>query len=493
MKVAADFAERHERRRLAAERVLAQLGRTERDPERREDGVLVAAVRQRFELRHVRLRAGRPQELRAEPLARRDDELDRDALDRDAGRAVARPLEHGHDLGQALEFVQQRLRPVRAGDDREPFGGVLESPRVACHLGAKRVGDRLRQDPGAVQQQATRRSRPLGCTQRLDQLPLGLRTDSRHLLQAPSLGCLAELVERRDPERPADLDASFGADPEQATEADQLGRQAPLELDELLDVARLDEFAQPSFDSRPDSAQLPGPPGAHELRHRCGRRADHLRRAPVRPHGVVLRVGELEQSREGFESVGQSCVPSRTHVDSVLAMPTIVIPFRGEDAKQRLPQELRIELAEAMLADVLAAAGEVGRTIVADGRGQGAAVEATLSEVHETPVLVVNADLPAVTPRDLLALLGSIPPDGIVVAAAADGTTNALGLAAPGLFEPLYGPGSAERFLALAPSRLAEIPNLSDDVDTLGDLERLEPRLGPRTRAALASLRSPAQ
>jgi len=174
-------------------------------------------------------------------------------------------------------------------------------------------------------------------------------------------------------------------------------------------------------------------------------------------------------------------------------MPTIVIPFRGEDAKQRLPQELRIELAEAMLADVLAAAGEVGRTIVADGRGQGAAVEATLSEVHETPVLVVNADLPAVTPRDLLALLGSIPPDGIVVAAAADGTTNALGLAARGLFEPLYGPGSAERFLALAPSRLAEIPNLSDDVDTLGDLERLEPRLGPRTRAALASLRSPAR
>src|SRR5881227_3334866 len=155
-------------------------------------------------------------------------------------------------------------------------------------------------------------------------------------------------------------------------------------------------------------------------------------------------------------------------------MPTIVIPFRGEDAKQRLPQELRIELAEAMLADV---------------GGQGAAVEATLSDVHETPVLVVNADLPTVTPRDLLALLGSIPPDGIAVAAAADGTTNALGLAAPGLFEPLYGPGSAERFLALAPSRLAEIPNLADDVDALSDLERLEGRLGARTKAALESLR----
>ena len=170
-------------------------------------------------------------------------------------------------------------------------------------------------------------------------------------------------------------------------------------------------------------------------------------------------------------------------------MASIVIPFRGEDAKQRLPEQIRAELARAMLADVLSAADEVGRTIVAEGRGQGAAVETALSDVQETPVLVVNADLPAVTPRDLLALLGSIPPDGIAVAAAPDGTTNALGLAAPGLFEPLYGPGSAVRFLALAPSRLVEIPNLADDVDELGDLERLGRRLGAKTRAALESLR----
>jgi len=143
-----------------------------------------------------------------------------------------------------------------------------------------------------------------------------------------------------------------------------------------------------------------------------------------------------------------------------------------------------------MLADVVAAAGEVGRVIVADRRGQGAAVEAALSDIREAPVLVVNADLPAVTPRDLLALMGSIPLDGIAVAAARDGTTNALGLAARGLFRPLYGPGSAERFLALAPSRLVAIPNLVEDVDTLDDLERLEPRLAANTRAALESLRS---
>ena len=174
-------------------------------------------------------------------------------------------------------------------------------------------------------------------------------------------------------------------------------------------------------------------------------------------------------------------------------VPTIVIPFRGEDAKQRLPEELRAELARAMLADVLAVAEEVGRAIVALGRGQGASVEAALADVRQSPVLVVNADLPAVTPRDLLTLLGSIPLGGIAVAGAADGTTNALGLASPAVFEPLYGPGSAERFLTLAPSRRVEIPNLAADVDTLDDLERLEGRLGPRTRAALDKLRSAAR
>ena len=166
-------------------------------------------------------------------------------------------------------------------------------------------------------------------------------------------------------------------------------------------------------------------------------------------------------------------------------MPTIVIPFRGADAKQRLPGQLRASVAQAMLADVLAAAGEVGDPVVASKGGQGAAVEAALAELAEGPVLVVNADLPAVTPRDLLTLLGSIPPEGLAVAAAADGTTNALGLAAPSVFQPLYGPGSADRFLALGPSRLVEIPNLVDDVDTLDDLARLDGRLGPNTAGAL--------
>ncbi len=146
-----------------------------------------------------------------------------------------------------------------------------------------------------------------------------------------------------------------------------------------------------------------------------------------------------------------------------------------------------------MLDDVLAACNEVGETVLAkSGGGQGAAVAAVLDSIRGGPVLVVNADVPAVTARDLWALLGAMPPGGLALVEAADGTTNALSLSSPGLFEPLYGRGSAERFRALAESRTLALPNLVDDVDTLADLERLGERLGPRSRAALARLRDAA-
>ena len=189
-------------------------------------------------------------------------------------------------------------------------------------------------------------------------------------------------------------------------------------------------------------------------------------------------------------------------------MPTIVVPFRGLHGKQRLaplPEASRAALAAAMLADVVAAANALGTTVVvaptdareavvdagagrfvADpGSGQGAAVTAGLAELPDEPALVVNADLPCVTAGDLAQLLDALPAGGIALAAAADGTTNALALASPGLFQPVYGPGSAARFAALdLPVAAVAIPNLADDVDTLDDLHRLEPRLGPHTRSA---------
>jgi 2-phospho-L-lactate guanylyltransferase len=193
-------------------------------------------------------------------------------------------------------------------------------------------------------------------------------------------------------------------------------------------------------------------------------------------------------------------------------MSTVVVPFRGTDPKRRLdplPEPARLQLASAMLADVLAAAAAVGDVVVVapeepetdvpalyvrdPKRGQGAAVrdalDASVAAGLAPPYLVVNADLPCVTPRDLLALAGSVPAGGLAVAAAGDGTTNALGLARADLFEPVYGPGSAVRFEALGPSLRVDAPNLVDDVDVPGDLRRLRDRLGRHTRAVLAALR----
>lgn len=166
-------------------------------------------------------------------------------------------------------------------------------------------------------------------------------------------------------------------------------------------------------------------------------------------------------------------------------MASVVVPFRRRGGKSRLG--LGRELAEAMLEDVLVAASPVGPVVVADGEGgQGIAVLHALRQLPNAPVLVVNADLPCATARDLFALLASIPAGGLAVVEARDGTTNALGLSSPGLFADLYGPGSAARFRAHASSTSASIPNLADDVDTVEDLERLADRVGLRTLEALA-------
>lgn len=195
-------------------------------------------------------------------------------------------------------------------------------------------------------------------------------------------------------------------------------------------------------------------------------------------------------------------------------MTSIVVPFRGLNGKSRIePPAHRAALAAAMLADVLAACAVVGPTslatsdeaaaelaatlgidVVADpGGGQGAAVAAALAAVPDGPVLVVNADVPCVVPRDLRSLAGAAEAGAIALVEASDGTTNALGLPDRSRFAQLYGPGSAARFRDGARAAGVEfaslaIPNLADDVDTLDDLERISLRAGPYTQAALAEL-----
>lgn len=196
-------------------------------------------------------------------------------------------------------------------------------------------------------------------------------------------------------------------------------------------------------------------------------------------------------------------------------MPQIVVPFRGELAKQRLEasDEIRSKLALAMLGDVLTACVAAGRTFLvtedADARaladelgaelvddpggGQGAAVAAALERVENGPVVVLNADLPCVVPHDVRTLAGAAELGALGLVEADDGTTNALALPRAAVFAPLYGACSADRFREHAESQgvtvvAAAIPNLSDDVDTLEDLARIGLRAGPRTQAAIGRL-----
>ena len=168
---------------------------------------------------------------------------------------------------------------------------------------------------------------------------------------------------------------------------------------------------------------------------------------------------------------------------------TIVVPFRRESPKSRLPDRWRRELADAMLEDVLAACRAVAETRVADAPGGlGSAVAAAVRPLSGRPVAIVNADVPAVTPRYIRRLLAAAPPDGVAIVAAVDGTVNALAYRDGGLFSPQYGVGSARRFAAAAPSVFVDIPNLVADVDTLDDLQRIAGRAGRATRLALARL-----
>jgi 2-phospho-L-lactate guanylyltransferase len=190
----------------------------------------------------------------------------------------------------------------------------------------------------------------------------------------------------------------------------------------------------------------------------------------------------------------------------------IVVPFRGESGKQRFdaPDDVRAEIALAMLGDVVTAAAATGETLVVTndaaarrlsaelgaepvddpGGGQGAAVGAALEHAYEGVVLVVNADLPCVVPHDLRVLAGAAELGAIGYVEAADGTTNALAFPDRSMYAPLFGAASAARFrdhaAAIGATAIAcAIPNLSDDVDTVQDLERVGLRAGPRTQAAL--------
>jgi len=210
-----------------------------------------------------------------------------------------------------------------------------------------------------------------------------------------------------------------------------------------------------------------------------------------------------------------------------------VLPVkRFAAAKQRLaprlPPAARAELAEAMLADVLAAvsaaetivsvavvtsepraarlARSAGADVVYDAREAGQSEAATRGIEHALGAgfdraLLLPGDTPLVTAGGLDALLESPRRAGVEIVVVPDrhGTgTNGLLLRPPDALAPSFGPDSLVRHLAFAREaslgwEVDHFAALEHDVDTPEDLDALvraigsaRPGAAPRTRGVLA-------
>lgn len=203
---------------------------------------------------------------------------------------------------------------------------------------------------------------------------------------------------------------------------------------------------------------------------------------------------------------------------------------RFSEAKQRLGHSvgdpLRLELARAMVADVLlalsrtpsialtilvtselsvaAGARELGALVIPDlsESGQSAAaslgIARALQEGFER-ALCVPGDCPAIDPDELEHLLGdgratvAVEPslrEVVIIPDRHGSGTNGLLLQPPDAIAPSFGPDSCERHRALAADagvtwRIERPPSLLLDIDTGADLAVLRARLaGHEARAA---------
>jgi 2-phospho-L-lactate guanylyltransferase len=112
--------------------------------------------------------------------------------------------------------------------------------------------------------------------------------------------------------------------------------------------------------------------------------------------------------------------------------------------------------------------------------------------------LLVPGDTPLLEPGDVARLLSAST--SVVIVPDRHGTgTNALVLSPPDVIEPSFGPDSCARHVAAAeaagvPHRVEEVPGLTLDVDTPGDLAELAAALdggrgqAPSTHGALRQL-----
>ena len=304
VEVAANVVARQQRRRLAAERLLAQLRWTPGNPELRVQGLLVRRRRQLAQARDVCLRSGPDHELGAEARRLCDHELDGHAFDRHADRAPFAALEHRHDRRERLERVEHRPGPSRRGHHREVERDVGPAARIARNLALDSGSDLFEHFARPIQRHPFRRLRLPFALECGEQALFRLRSDPRDRRQPPFPRRHPELLGAGDAERLSDLDHPLRPDAEEATKPDELGLHLAFELVELGDATGLDELAQARRDPRADPSQLLDAPCGNELGDRRLRLADRLRRSPIRARRVEARAGEIEECRETLQLLG---------------------------------------------------------------------------------------------------------------------------------------------------------------------------------------------
>lgn len=206
------------------------------------------------------------------------------------------------------------------------------------------------------------------------------------------------------------------------------------------------------------------------------------------------------------------------------AFAIVVAVRRADEAKTRLAgafgADTRRALVYAMLDDVLAAARAAhagalyvltpdesygptaarhGASLLPDrGRGFNPAVCAalTLPALRDLPgALILPVDLPQARADDLRTVLDALATGAaeVVLVPSADGGTAALGLRPPSVMAPHFGEQSAAAHRAAARAAgvtLRELhpASLAADIDTPEDLAAVRDRVGPATRAVLATL-----
>ena len=150
-------------------------------------------------------------------------------------------------------------------------------------------------------------------------------------------------------------------------------------------------------------------------------------------------------------------------------------------------------------ADALALASEAGAEAMAEPGDLNDSLDSaakTLADRAIDRVLVLHADLPLVSAKAIETIARSS--SDVALVASGDGGTNAL-VCPVGAFRFQYGPGSAQQHREAAwnvdlEPELLELPDLALDIDTPGDLERLQSAIetghstGAHTVAALTSL-----